>query len=73
MLLRTAAAGSSPSGRTKGTEPMSNPEVQGMFLGYYEKRLKLQLLRAEPVQLVACQRRVLDAACRTAPGALGWR
>ena len=31
----------------KGNEPMSIEEVRAGFLGYYEKRLKLQLLRSE--------------------------
>ncbi|MCP4371288.1 MAG: hypothetical protein GY797_24705 [Deltaproteobacteria bacterium] len=35
----------------KGNEGMSIEEVRLMFLGYYEKRLKLQLLRAELVML----------------------
>jgi hypothetical protein len=31
----------------KGNEPMSIEEVRSAYLGFYEKRLKLQLLRAE--------------------------
>lgn len=31
----------------KGNEPMSIEEVRSAFLGFYEKRLKLQLLRSE--------------------------
>jgi hypothetical protein len=40
-----------PKRTSGGTEPMSYSEVQQMFLGYYEKRLKLQLLKAELNQL----------------------
>lgn len=47
-----------PKRTSKGTEPMSYAEVQQMFLGYYEKRLKLQLLRAELVQLAELSDRI---------------
>ncbi len=47
-----------PKRTNKGTEPMSYPEVQSMFLGYYEKRLKLQLLRAELIQLAQLSDRI---------------
>ena len=40
-----------PKRTSGGTEPMSYSEVRQMFLGYYEKRLKLQLLKAELNQL----------------------
>jgi hypothetical protein len=40
---------------------MSYSEVQQMFLGYYEKRLKLQLLRAELVQLAGTSDRVFPS------------
>ena len=40
-----------PKRTNKGNEAMSYSEVQTMFLGYYEKRLKLQLLKAELVQI----------------------
>jgi hypothetical protein len=36
-----------PKRTNKGNENMSYDEVRGAFLGYYEKRLKLQLLRSE--------------------------
>lgn len=36
-----------PKRTNSGNEIMSYSEVQGMFLGSYEKRLKLQLLKAE--------------------------
>ncbi len=35
----------------KGNEPMSIEEVRSAFLGFYEKRLKLQLLRSEILTL----------------------
>lgn len=40
-----------PTRTNQGDEPMSYSEVQAMFLGYYEKRLKLQLLMAELSQI----------------------
>lgn len=40
-----------PKRSSKGTEIMSYSEIRAMFLGYYEKRMKLQLLRAELVSL----------------------
>ena len=42
-----------PKRTNQGDEPMSYSEVQAMFLGYYEKRLKLQLLRAELSQIAS--------------------
>jgi schlafen family protein len=50
-----------PKRASGGTEPMSYSEVQQMFLGYYEKRLKLQLLRAELVQLAEASDRILPS------------
>ncbi len=50
-----------PKRTSSGTEPMPYSEVQQMFLGYYEKRLKLQLLRAELVQLADASDRILPA------------
>jgi hypothetical protein len=47
-----------PKRTNNGTEPMSYSEVQAMFLGYYEKRLKLQLLRAELAQLSRAQTQI---------------
>jgi len=44
-----------PKRNSKGTEIMSYSEIRGMFLGYYEKRMKLQLLRAEIVALTHLQ------------------
>lgn len=42
-----------PKRTNKGNEWMSYSEVQLMFLGYYEKRIKLQLLRGELQQIQA--------------------
>lgn len=42
-----------PKRTNKGTEYMDYDEVRSMFLGYYEKRLKLQLLTAELAQIRA--------------------
>lgn len=39
--------GEFPKRTNKGNENMSYSEIRGAFLGYYEKRLKLQLLLAE--------------------------
>jgi hypothetical protein len=50
-----------PKRTSSGTEPMSYSEVQQMFLGYYEKRLKLQLLKAEFAQLAEMSDRVVLA------------
>jgi len=36
-----------PKRTNRGNEPMSIEEVRSAFLGFYEKRLKLQLLRSE--------------------------
>jgi len=47
-----------PKRTNKGTEPMSYSEIRNMFLGYYEKRIKLQLLRAELVPLQHLQARM---------------
>jgi hypothetical protein len=44
-----------PRRSSKGTEIMSYSEIRGVFLGYYEKRMKLQLLRAELVALTHLQ------------------
>jgi hypothetical protein len=40
-----------PKRTNKGDEDMDYSEIQLMFLGYYEKRIKLQLLRAELEQI----------------------
>lgn len=40
-----------PKRTNKGLEPMPYSEVQAMFLGFYEKRLKLQLIQAELEQI----------------------
>lgn len=42
-----------PKRTNKGNELMDPYEVRQMFLGYYEKRLKLQLLRAELEKIIA--------------------
>ncbi len=42
-----------PKRTNKGTEYMSYEEVRMTFLGYYEKRLKLQLLQAELQNILA--------------------
>ena len=41
----------SPKRTNKGNEVMSYSEVRSMYLGFYEKRLKLQLLKAEISQI----------------------
>ncbi len=40
-----------PKRTNQGTDWMSYEEVRQMFLGYYEKRIKLQLLRSELIRL----------------------
>ncbi len=48
-----------PKRTNQGNDFMSYSEVQSMFLGYYEKRLKLQLLRAELEQIAADARHMI--------------
>jgi hypothetical protein len=48
-----------PKRTNQGNDFMSYSEVQSMFLGYYEKRLKLQLLRAELEQIAADARNMI--------------
>jgi hypothetical protein len=50
-----------PKRTNKGTEYMSYEEVRMTFLGYYEKRLKLQLLQAELQNILADARALLVA------------
>jgi hypothetical protein len=50
-----------PKRTNKGTEYMSYEEIRMTFLGYYEKRLKLQLLQAELQNVLADARALMIA------------
>jgi len=56
-----------PKRTNKGNEPMSIEEVRSAFLGFYEKRLKLQLLRSE---LLAIDQNAQEV-CITDPEKIG--